>query len=125
MNLNYIHIHTYTYANTGANTNGYLRWTVNNISHIGPTSTPLLLASYYGLLYGAHSLYNATVALQPIRVSLGEVVDMVIQNRVALNGKCETHPWHMHGNEFLLLGQVSALIMLCVVCVNGILYMCA
>ena len=47
------------------------------------------------------------MASRPIPIMLGEVVDIVIQNRAAYNGICEMHPWHMHGNRFWLIGLGS------------------
>ncbi|KAF0700358.1 Aste57867_9108 [Aphanomyces stellatus] len=31
---------------------------------------------------------------------VGQVVDIVLQNNVAVNGVCEVHPWHLHGHSF-------------------------
>lgn len=42
-----------------------------------------MISAYYGLLG------NVPSESQPIRVMVGDVVQMIIQNRVALNGKCE------------------------------------
>ena len=38
------------------------------------------------------------------RLALGSVVDVVLQNAVALNNRSETHPWHLHGHDFWVLG---------------------
>ena len=85
---------------SGSNTNGYLRWTVNEVSYTIP-STPFLLASYYEMT--GKVFYHPSS--KPIRLEIGDVVDVVVQNRVALNGKCESHPFHLHGNSFWILGQ--------------------
>ena len=29
-----------------------------------------------------------------------QLVDIVIQNTVAINGVCESHPFHLHGHKF-------------------------
>lgn len=83
-----------------AYSDGYLRWTVKNDMALVFPSTPLLLASYYGMLntigYSDHS--------KPIRIELNSVVEIVIQNRAALNGVCEAHPWHLHGSSFWVVG---------------------
>lgn len=46
---------------------------------------------------------NGTVASKVYRLALGSVVDVVLQNTVALNNKSETHPWHLHGHDFWVL----------------------
>eukprot|EP01035_Chromulina_nebulosa_P020574 gene20574-26680_t len=43
----------------------------------------------------------------PINIDYNDVVQIVIQNHVALNGRCEQHPWHLHGNYFWVLGTGS------------------
>ena len=83
---------------TASNTNGYLRWTVNQQSFEFP-STPLLLASYYGKLNSA----NYGPASLPIPIKYNDMVQIVIQNRAGLNGVCEQHPWHLHGHSFWIL----------------------
>ena len=84
----------------GRNTNGYLRWTVNQKAYMF-TATPLLLSSYYGMLDDQH-YHDATL---PISIKKGAIVQIIIQNRVALNGICEQHPWHIHGFDFWLVGN--------------------
>ena len=68
----------------GLSTKGYLRWAVNPLTFRFP-ATPLLLVSQYGLL-------NSSIIPQasaPIRIELNDVVQIVLQNHAALNGKCE------------------------------------
>jgi hypothetical protein len=100
----YVNTSYYGLDYTATNKHGNLRWTQNGISYKFP-STPLLLASYYDMLDS--SLYEA--ASRPIRVELGEVVDVVIQNRAASNNVCEQHPWHIHGNKWWVLGYGEGL----------------
>ena len=76
---------------TGVNRNGNLKWTMNNVAHV-LGSTALLLASYYDKLYGPDSVVTA-LATKPTYIELNEVVDIVLQNRAATNGRCEAHPW--------------------------------
>ena len=85
---------------SGSNENVYLRWTINGVAYSLP-STPFLLASYYEQL--GNVFYSPSS--KPTRLEIGDVVDMVVQNRVALNGKCESHPFHLHGTSFWILGQ--------------------
>jgi len=40
-----------------------------------------------------------------IRLSKGQVFDIVLQNALALNGAAEFHPWHVHGNSFWVVGR--------------------
>jgi hypothetical protein len=84
----------------GQNKNGYLKWTVNETAYMF-SATPLLLASYYGMLDDEH-YHDATL---PISIKKGAIVQIIIQNRVALNGICEQHPWHIHGYDFWLVGN--------------------
>lgn len=63
-------------------------------------STPLLLASLFGKM---NNNYYSEAAL-PIKIKKGEVVRMVIQNRVADYGRCDMHPWHLHGYDFHVIG---------------------
>jgi len=63
-------------------------------------ATPLLL-SYYGMLDDQH-YHNAIL---PISIKKGAIVQIIIQNRVALSGICEQHPWHIHGFDFWLVGN--------------------
>jgi len=89
---------------SGANKNGYLRWTINGQSYTFP-STPYLLASYYQKM---DSVFYPTSS-KAVRLELNDVVDVVVQNRAALNGKCESHPFHLHGYSFFVLGQGTGL----------------
>ena len=87
---------------TASNTNGFLRWTVNQQSYEFP-STPLLLSSYYNML----NRENYESASLPIPVKYNDMVQIVIQNRAALNGVCEQHPWHLHGTVHYTTVQYS------------------
>jgi len=40
-----------------------------------------------------------------IKLTYGEVVDVVLQNALALNGVAEMHSWHLHGHFFYVVGQ--------------------
>merc|ERR1712154_656079 len=43
--------------------------------------------------------------LNHIKLEKGEVYDLVFQNYPACNGVCETHPMHLHGHDFWVLGH--------------------
>ena len=57
--------------------------------------TPLLFNLYNG--NSQHVLNDVTYT-----INHNELVDIVIQNTVALNGVCESHPFHLHGHKFWL-----------------------
>jgi hypothetical protein len=103
----------YTSAEVGGKTEktGYMKWAMGvahdtddmryatkAIPDIMP-ATPVLLAATNGL---AHELTekNGVVSLHH-----GEVVDIILQNTRALDGKSEHHPWHLHGHSFWVLGH--------------------
>ena len=94
-----------TYAvfnNDGLNQNHYgpMKWPINGVA-MKTQGTPYLLASYYGLLDTLYTM-NAT---RPVKLKRGDVIQLVIQNRVAASGVCEAHPWHLHGLKFWVVGM--------------------
>jgi L-ascorbate oxidase len=40
-----------------------------------------------------------------MRLEKGDVIEIVMQNALALNGRAEFHSWHMHGHSFWVVGQ--------------------
>jgi L-ascorbate oxidase len=40
-----------------------------------------------------------------LRLERGDVIEVVMQNALALNGRAEFHSWHMHGHSFWVVGQ--------------------
>lgn len=89
---------------SNTNKNGPLKWPINQVAH-KQSPTPYLLASYYGLVDDLYTM----AATRPIPLAFNEAVDIIIQNRVAGNGVCEQHPWHMHGGHFWLMAQGAGL----------------
>ena len=86
---------------------GYLKWpvhvTVDADDLPDPTgtaadygATPIQLGLYYGVEHDYPAVYD---------LELDDVVDVVIQNSRALNGKLEQHPWHLHGHSFWVLAS--------------------
>lgn len=75
-----------------------LAWTLNRQKLTIP-DTPLLLKSYVD----GSSVENPSI----IRLNKGDVVDITIQNSVATNGVCESHPWHIHGDPAWIIGEGS------------------
>jgi L-ascorbate oxidase len=58
-----------------------------------------------------HSLYYDTPSKKELKrnkgvymLEKGKVYDIVLQNYPACNGACETHPWHLHGHHFWVVG---------------------
>ncbi|RCV29333.1 hypothetical protein SETIT_6G004600v2 [Setaria italica] len=109
--------------NTQNRIDGHVRWAINGLSLRFP-ATPYLVSMKRGLrgayddqrppadAYDNYRSFdiasppaaNGTVASAAYRLALGSVVDVVLQNTAALNGRSETHPWHLHGHDFWVLG---------------------
>ncbi|CAO2195548.1 unnamed protein product [Urochloa humidicola] len=111
--------------NTQNRIGGHVRWAINGVSLRFP-ATPYLVSMKRGMR-GAYDdrrpppgayddggsgydiakppAANGTVASAAYRLALGSVVDVVLQNTAALNGRSETHPWHLHGHDFWVLGH--------------------
>ncbi|KAH6796660.1 Cupredoxin superfamily protein [Perilla frutescens var. hirtella] len=109
--------------NTQNNVSGYRRWSVNNVSFNLP-HTPYLIAYKYNMLhafdqqqppegydsatydiYGVQENANATISNAAYRLKLNTTVDIILQNANTMNrNNSETHPWHLHGHDFWVLG---------------------
>jgi L-ascorbate oxidase len=74
-----------------------LRWMANNATFdmvdLKNLTTPLLIDLYHGNEQNLPP--NVVYTLQ-----YNQLVDIVVQNTVAINGVCESHPMHMHGHKF-------------------------
>jgi L-ascorbate oxidase len=110
-----------------------LRWAVNNISNT-PEPEPLIVKArriaqadvlgaiphtvdiaetppttwnYTDLLDvpGGPGIFLQDVMPLVLRLQKGDIVDIVMQNALALNGAAEVHPWHLHGHSFWIIGQ--------------------
>ena len=74
-----------------------VRWLANNgtfdMLRLKNLSRSLLLDLYHG---------NEENLPHDVVYTLGhnQLVDIIVQNTVALNGVCESHPMHMHGHKF-------------------------
>eukprot|EP00897_Mesotaenium_endlicherianum_P005319 jgi/Mesen1/4815/ME000243S03994 len=96
---------------------GYIRYSVNNISYIR-TETPLLASEYYGFpnvftknneIPSYPPPLNATdFSLKPAKLAAGvltvikdEWIQIVLQNHIPPGGH---HPWHLHGFDFYVVG---------------------
>jgi L-ascorbate oxidase len=51
------------------------------------------------------SIFNAENGVAVLKFVQGDVVDIVMQNALALNGAAEFHAWHLHGHSFWIVGQ--------------------
>jgi len=109
--------------NTQNKIDGYIKWALNGVS-FALLHTPYLVAMKRGLLgtfdqrpppetytHQGYDVYapppnpNATVSDGLYRLQFGSVVDVVLQNANMLApNKSETHPWHLHGHDFWVLG---------------------
>ncbi|CAF1541087.1 unnamed protein product [Rotaria sp. Silwood1] len=74
-----------------------VRWLTNNATfdmlRLNNLNRSLLMDLYHG---------NEQNLPQDVIYTLqhNQLVDIIIQNTVALNGICESHPMHMHGHKF-------------------------
>ncbi|XP_068637472.1 L-ascorbate oxidase [Aristolochia californica] len=114
---------TIIFLNTQNLIDGYNRWSVNNVSFTLP-HTPYLIALKENLTdafnqtpppetydYVNYDIYevapnkNATYSDGIYRLELNSTVDIVLQNANTMNkNNSETHPWHLHGHDFWVLG---------------------
>ncbi|KAK1632232.1 hypothetical protein QYE76_006547 [Lolium multiflorum] len=108
--------------NTQNNINGHIKWTINGVSLHFPV-TPYLVSMKRGLTtaydqrppldtydhighdISAPAPTNGTIGSPVYRLAFDSVVDVVLQNSNALNNMSETHPWHLHGHDFWVLGH--------------------
>ncbi|XP_031395381.1 L-ascorbate oxidase [Punica granatum] len=114
------------FLNTQNKIDGYTRWSVNNVSFTLP-ETPYLIAlkesrgnaqhlfdqkpppeGYNFTSYDIYSVANNTNATKSdsiYRLKFNTTVDIILQNANTLtNNNSETHPWHLHGHDFWVLG---------------------
>ncbi|KAL5753567.1 hypothetical protein ACOSP7_021787 [Xanthoceras sorbifolium] len=102
---------------------GRRRWSLNNVSHTLP-HTPYLIAqkknwtdvfdqtpapeSYDFQNYDIYSVQgntNTTSSSSIYRLKFNSTVDVILQNANTMNvNDSETHPWHLHGHDFWVLG---------------------
>ncbi|KAI3847714.1 hypothetical protein MKX03_004581 [Papaver bracteatum] len=111
--------------NTQNEVDGFRRWSVNNVSFNLP-HTPYLIAlkkklkhkvfdqtpppdTYDYKNYDINIVQpnpNATVSNGIYRLKFNSTVDIVLQNANTMNpNNSETHPWHLHGHDFWVLGH--------------------
>ncbi|KAA8530896.1 hypothetical protein F0562_005645 [Nyssa sinensis] len=111
------------FLNTQNRVNGYVRWSVNNVSFNLP-HTPYLIALKENLthlldqtpppdgydfvnydIFSVAKNVNATTSDNIYRLQFNTTVDIILQNANTMNpNNSETHPWHLHGHDFWVLG---------------------
>ncbi|PKA63640.1 L-ascorbate oxidase [Apostasia shenzhenica] len=111
-----------TLLNTQSKIDGYIKWSINNISLVLP-STPYIGSMKYGLKNAFHSEKppenipddydvmrppvnpNATIGSNIYKLEFNATIDVILQNANALaENVSEIHPWHLHGHDFWILG---------------------
>ncbi|KAJ7956866.1 L-ascorbate oxidase [Quillaja saponaria] len=126
---NYIHKPPQTtdrlivFLNTQNQVDGRVRWSVNNVSFNLP-HTPYLIALKENLtdafdqtppptgydfvnydIFKRTNKTNATSSDGIYKLQFNTTVDIVLQNANDMNiNNSETHPWHLHGHDFWVLG---------------------
>jgi L-ascorbate oxidase len=117
---------TIVMLNTQTMVGGHVKWAINNVSLTLP-ATPYLGAYFYGLQGSAFDAtgeapdgfpegynislppgengYAAKLSDRVYELPSGALVDVVLQNANMLSANTsETHPWHLHGHDFWVLG---------------------
>ena len=83
-----------------------MRWYINNATLDHPRlynlTRPLLFDVYNGM--EDQIPRDATYS-----ISQNQLIDVVLQNTVATNGICESHPFHIHGHKFWVHSQGTGL----------------
>ncbi|KAL6603910.1 hypothetical protein ACP70R_044271 [Stipagrostis hirtigluma subsp. patula] len=114
---------------------GHVKWAINHVTLSLP-ATPYLGAYFYGIediafdaaaespdsydpsydiekppdAQAPEAQRATAVSDRVYRVAHGTVVDVVLQNANALEkGVSESHPWHLHGHDFWVLGYGDGL----------------
>lgn len=66
---------------------------------------PLTPWNYTERVQDSVGTYNGERGPSYIPLTEGEVVEVVLQNALALNGAAEMHSWHLHGHKFYVVGS--------------------
>jgi len=79
-----------------------MRWYINNATldntRLLNLTQPLLFDIYNGI-------ENNIPTDVTYSISQNQLVDIILQNTVATNGVCESHPFHLHGHKFWIHSQ--------------------
>lgn len=114
--------------NTQNRINGYIKWAINNVSFTLPTTPYLITLKETRLRNKRHQVFdqrpppngydwqnydirnpqanvNATTSNSIYRLKFNTTIDIVLQNANMINpNTSDTHPWHLHGHDFWVLG---------------------
>jgi FtsP/CotA-like multicopper oxidase with cupredoxin domain len=82
----------------------HTKWVINGHAFHPSESMPLLYAATQGQTFMSEQLDAEKTLPLVFELKKGDIIDIVLQNTVALNGVCEQHPWHLHGHHFWDLG---------------------
>ncbi|ESR59624.1 L-ascorbate oxidase [Citrus sinensis] len=112
-----------TLLNTQNTINGFTKWAINNVS-LNLPPTPYLGSIKYGLkdafdqngppenFSNEYDVMkppvnaNTTLGSGVYMLGLNTTVDVILQNANAIRPNLsETHPWHLHGHDFWVLGR--------------------
>ncbi|KAK1301433.1 L-ascorbate oxidase [Acorus calamus] len=113
-----------TLLNTQNKIDGRIKWALNNMSFTLP-DTPYLVALKQRLhhvfnqkpapetydsknfdVFGVAKNANATSGNSIYRLKFNSTVDIILQNANTMTvNNSETHPWHLHGHDFWVLGH--------------------
>lgn len=103
--------------------NGFTKWSLNNVSFHLP-HIPYLIAMKHKLhhafdqtpppdgydsknydIFNVAQNRNTTLSSGVYRLEFNSTVDVILQNANTMNvNNSETHPWHLHGHDFWVLG---------------------
>ncbi|KAJ7948985.1 L-ascorbate oxidase [Quillaja saponaria] len=109
--------------NTQNKIDGFFKWSLNNVSLTLP-HTPYLVALKFNLtdafdqtpppdnydsmnydIFSVAKNVNATSSNGIYRLKFNTTVDIILQNANTMTvNNSETHPWHLHGHDFWILG---------------------
>ncbi|KAI3926878.1 hypothetical protein MKX01_032793 [Papaver californicum] len=108
--------------NTQNRINGFIKWSINNVSLVLP-STPYLGSLKHNLKGAFDNISppetfssNYDIRIPPVNpnstqssavytIEFNTTVDVILQNTNALAANVsEIHPWHLHGHDFWVLG---------------------
>ncbi|XP_010680584.3 L-ascorbate oxidase [Beta vulgaris subsp. vulgaris] len=114
--------------NTQNRINGHIKWAINNVSFTLPTTPYLVTLKEKKLRNKLHRVFdqrpppngydwqnydinipppnaNATSSNGLYRLKFNTTIDIVLQNANMLSpNTSDTHPWHLHGHDFWVLG---------------------
>ncbi|KAG2238661.1 hypothetical protein Bca52824_092055 [Brassica carinata] len=95
--------------NTQNKVNGYMRWSVNNHNLTDAFDWRFTPPESYDSrnydVFAVPSNANATMSDGIYRLKFNSTVDVILQNANTMSvNNSETHPWHLHGHDFWVLG---------------------